>query len=103
RRRHTSFSRDWSSDVCSSDLRRRARPEPASLDGVEAPRDLRGNVLIIGFGRVGQIASQSPLARGAELSIIDNDPDVIRNAARYEIGRESCRETVEGREGHRAI
>lgn len=63
--------------------RRRARPEPASLDGVEAPRDLRGNVLIIGFGRVGQIASQSPLARGAELSIIDNDPDVIRNAARY--------------------
>src|SRR5690606_40080462 len=27
RRRHTSFSRDWSSDVCSSDLRHRARME----------------------------------------------------------------------------
>src|SRR5690606_39890963 len=26
RRRHTSFSRDWSSDVCSSDLSRTARP-----------------------------------------------------------------------------
>src|SRR5690606_40316559 len=25
RRRHTSFSRDWSSDVCSSDLRERAK------------------------------------------------------------------------------
>ena len=63
--------------------KRYARAEAASLDGVEAPRDLRGNVLIIGFGRVGQIASQGPLARGAELSIIDNDPDVVRNAARY--------------------
>ncbi len=63
--------------------KRYARAEAASLDGVEAPRDLRGNALIIGFGRVGQIASQGPLARGAELSIIDNDPDVVRNAARY--------------------
>src|SRR5690606_23461514 len=27
RRRHTRFSRDWSSDVCSSDLRLRAGPE----------------------------------------------------------------------------
>lgn len=63
--------------------KRTARAEAASLDGVEAPQDLRGNALIIGFGRVGQIASQGPLARGAELSIIDNDPDVVRNAARY--------------------
>ncbi len=63
--------------------KRYARAESASLDGVEAPQDLQGNALIIGFGRVGQIASQGPLARGAELSIIDNDPDVVRNAARY--------------------
>src|SRR5690606_23058316 len=28
RRRHTSFSRDWSSDVCSSDLNRVIRPNP---------------------------------------------------------------------------
>src|SRR5215475_4346965 len=27
RRRHTRFSRDWSSDVCSSDLREPSRPE----------------------------------------------------------------------------
>ncbi|MGE8321217.1 MAG: cation:proton antiporter, partial [Comamonas sp.] len=63
--------------------KRFVRTDAASLDGVEAPQDLQGNVLIIGFGRVGQIASQGPLARGAELSIIDNDPDVIRNAERY--------------------
>ena len=49
-----------------------------SLDGIEEPRDVQASVLIIGFGRVGQIASQGPLAKGAKLSIIDSDPDVIR-------------------------
>ena len=63
--------------------KRFARPAQALLDGVEAPRNLQGEVLIIGFGRVGQIASQAPLAKGAQLSIIDNDPDVIRNARPY--------------------
>lgn len=62
----------------------RLRPPPrVSLDGVEAAHDLRANVLIIGFGRVGQVASQIPLARGASLTIIDDDPDVIRNALPY--------------------
>lgn len=60
-----------------------ARAEAPSLDGIDSARDLRGNVLIIGFGRVGQIASQGPLARGAQLSIIDIDPDAIRAAAPY--------------------
>lgn len=64
--------------------KRTARPvAAAAMAGVEAPQDLQGNVLIIGFGRVGQIASQGPLAKGATLSIIDNDPDVIQNAAPY--------------------
>src|SRR5690606_41027120 len=30
RRRHTRFSRDWSSDVCSSDLAKAPQPEPPS-------------------------------------------------------------------------
>ena len=65
-------------------LRKRfARPQDVSLEGVEVARNLQGNVLIIGFGRVGQIASQGPLARGAQLSIIDIDPDVIRVAEPY--------------------
>ncbi|WP_293781153.1 monovalent cation:proton antiporter-2 (CPA2) family protein [uncultured Oxalicibacterium sp.] len=57
--------------------------QTASLDGVEEPRDVQATVLIIGFGRVGQIASQGPLAKGAKLSIIDSDPDVIRAAEPY--------------------
>src|SRR5690606_40074366 len=34
RRRHTSFSRDWSSDVCSSDLARALRAELERLESV---------------------------------------------------------------------
>src|SRR3712207_7705785 len=33
RRRHTRYWRDWSSDVCSSDLRRRLLAHSASLGG----------------------------------------------------------------------
>ncbi|WP_226576327.1 monovalent cation:proton antiporter-2 (CPA2) family protein [Acuticoccus sediminis] len=55
----------------------------ASMDGVDAVRDLKGRILLIGFGRFGQIASQALLSRGISLSVIDNDPDRIRDAARY--------------------
>lgn len=54
-----------------------------SMDGVDEPRDLSGNVLIIGFGRFGQVASQSLLARGYDVTIIDNDTDMIRSAADF--------------------
>src|SRR5690606_39999106 len=37
RRRHTRFSRDWSSDVCSSDLMIRAITEHAQRDGSTKP------------------------------------------------------------------
>jgi glutathione-regulated potassium-efflux system ancillary protein KefC/glutathione-regulated potassium-efflux system protein KefB len=63
--------------------KRLARPVAESMDGVETAHELRGNVLVIGFGRVGQIASQAPLARGAQLSIIDNSTDMIRGAEPY--------------------
>ncbi|MCR6654130.1 MAG: NAD-binding protein [Cellvibrionaceae bacterium] len=63
--------------------KRFASKRAKSMDGVEAAHDLHGNVLIIGFGRIGQIASQAPLAQGAKLSIIDIDPDVIRAVAPY--------------------
>lgn len=54
-----------------------------SMEGVEAARQLKGRVLLIGFGRFGQIASQVLLAKGVDLSVIDNDPARIRDAARY--------------------
>ena len=54
-----------------------------SMDGVEAAHDSQANVLVIGFGRVGQIASQGVIARGASLTVIDNDTHVIRDAEAY--------------------
>ncbi|MDO5606545.1 MAG: monovalent cation:proton antiporter-2 (CPA2) family protein [Paracoccus sp. (in: a-proteobacteria)] len=54
-----------------------------STEGVEAPRDLRGQVLVIGFGRFGQIALQMILARGADVTVIDTDPDRIREAEKW--------------------
>lgn len=55
----------------------------ASMDGVDAARDLKGRILLIGFGRFGQIASQALLSRGVDLAVIDRDPDRIRDAAQY--------------------
>jgi glutathione-regulated potassium-efflux system ancillary protein KefC len=63
--------------------RRFARAQSVSMDGVEPAHNLQGNVLIIGFGRVGQIACQAPLAQGAKLSIIEIDPEVIRAVEPY--------------------
>lgn len=55
----------------------------ASMEGVEAARDLSGRVLIIGFGRFGQIASQLLLSKGVNLAVIDTNPDRIREAGRF--------------------
>jgi glutathione-regulated potassium-efflux system protein KefB len=63
-------------------LRRRAQA-PASMDGIDQADGLRGNVLLIGFGRFGQVASQAFLARGLEVSIIDTDTEMIRDAGDF--------------------
>ena len=54
-----------------------------STDGVEAPDGLSGQVLIIGFGRFGQIACQPLLARKCVINIIDDDPEMIRAAETF--------------------
>jgi len=65
-------------------LLRRLLPAAAdSLEGVEAAADLKGSVLIIGFGRFGQVFSQALLARGFDVAIIDNDTEMIRAAGRF--------------------
>ncbi len=53
------------------------------MDGVEAAHDLEGTVLIIGFGRFGQVVSQLLLARGFDIAIIDTDTDMIRAATTF--------------------
>ncbi|MGL4961365.1 MAG: monovalent cation:proton antiporter-2 (CPA2) family protein [Inquilinus sp.] len=55
----------------------------ASMEGVDVARDLKGRILLIGFGRFGQIASQALLSKGVDLAVIDKDPDRIRDAGRY--------------------
>ncbi len=62
---------------------RLARPAAASMDGIDRADGLRGTVLIIGFGRVGQIVSQPILARGYSVATIDTDIEMIRAAAGF--------------------
>lgn len=58
-------------------------PEKPSMEGVEAVNNQRASVLLIGFGRFGQIASQPLLGQLCSITIIDIDPDAIRSAAEY--------------------
>ncbi len=53
------------------------------MDGVEEPDGQTGSVLIIGFGRFAQMVSQPLLARGVDVTIIDNDAEMIRAAADF--------------------
>src|SRR5439155_10886722 len=68
RRRHTRWPRDWSSDVCSSDLVAGRDPRPTKLHRIAAPRERR---------------------RAAALGGHEVEDGVIQ------IGRASCRERVE--------
>src|SRR5690606_40981648 len=82
RRRHTRFSRDWSSDVCSSDLAKRGdriMPARADMDPLEL-RDYLGWIVIV--------------------DVLDGGSDFYyrlvgtKVAHYFEIGRASCRESV---------
>src|SRR5207249_7536430 len=76
RRRHTSSKRDWSSDVCSSDLSRvseRTAELLAETRDVEIPR-----------GAVGRM-----IDRGERIA------DPLLEGVENEIGRASCRERVQ--------
>jgi len=55
----------------------------SSTEGYERPAGLTGAALVIGFGRVGQIASQFLLAKGYDISIIDSDVEMIDTARDY--------------------
>lgn len=57
--------------------------EQTSLENIPIAEGLSGKVLMIGFGRFGQVSSQLLLARGIDVTIIDNDIDMIQNAERF--------------------
>jgi glutathione-regulated potassium-efflux system protein KefB len=58
-------------------LAKRDEREADAFDGV------RGSVLLIGFGRFGQIVAQCLLAENVEVTAIDNDARMIQNAGRF--------------------
>jgi glutathione-regulated potassium-efflux system protein KefB len=51
-----------------------------STEGLPAPEDDGSAVLLIGFGRFGQVVSQPLFASGYRVSIIDIDPEMITTA-----------------------
>jgi len=57
--------------------REEPEPEPETFDGSH------GRVLVIGFGRFGQVVNQVLLAHGVDVTVIDRDVGRIRNAARF--------------------
>ncbi|BAK67159.1 glutathione-regulated potassium-efflux system protein [Sphingobium sp. SYK-6] len=63
--------------------RRLTRDAPVSLDGIDAADGLRGQVLCIGFGRFGQIVSQTLLARRVEMAVIETDVEMIHAAGNF--------------------
>jgi glutathione-regulated potassium-efflux system protein KefB len=65
-------------------VRRFAKPAVTeSLEGIPLAEGLEGSVLMIGFGRFGQVVSQALLARGVDVSIIDADVEMIRVAQSF--------------------
>ncbi|EOQ73339.1 monovalent cation:proton antiporter-2 (CPA2) family protein [Acinetobacter lactucae] len=54
-----------------------------SLENINVADGLSGSVLMIGFGRFGQVTSQLLLARGVDVTIIDNNIDMIQNAEKF--------------------
>src|SRR3712207_9137436 len=80
RRRHTKYWRDWSSDVCSSDLHSQPWISPALLLLVSA--------LIF-------TALNPDFARPGTLSLLVQQTAVIAALAIGQIGRASCRERVQ--------
>ncbi|MDB5543177.1 MAG: potassium transporter TrkA, partial [Hyphomicrobiales bacterium] len=61
----------------------RVRPAGQLPPAEIVPDGARGNVLVIGFGRFGQMVVQVLLRERVDVTVIDNDIERIRNAARF--------------------
>src|SRR5690606_41021973 len=92
RRRHTRFSRDWSSDVCSSDLLATELEAAEAASPPDATKVAGLKALIqqtdAEYTRVQKAVSESPAFRTAIAATIGN-----------QIGRASCRGRVQTWEG----
>ncbi len=65
-------------------LQKRFMPKSAPAhEERDEPHGLKGSVLLIGWGRFGQVASQALLARNADVTVIDTDVDMIRAVEKF--------------------
>src|SRR5207302_7912011 len=94
RRRHTRFSRDWSSDVCSSDLLSSSSSVSYTDGGVT--KTLTTSAQYDGWGRVIQSIDRNN-------GQVNTSYDVMGRVSSRKIGRASCRERVEGSVGGRLL
>src|SRR5207253_7285204 len=92
RRRHTRWPRDWSSDVCSSDLEPGARAKPGPA---QAGRSVHSKAYF-DEGIVRHSSKAAPLQNERfDPAAADFDEGIVRHAEPVEmdeIGRASCRE-----------
>src|SRR5690606_40886930 len=95
--RHTRFSRDWSSDVCSSDLVERQRQHVlvGGLEGhLELLLDLQQPVEVIGVAAVlaelGDLADALSYLAGHFRRIVDDDLVAAARSEERRVGKE-CR------------
>src|SRR5690606_39652769 len=86
RRRHTRFSRDWSSDVCSSDLFKLEWGPSSNMLTVQGDYYL---------GDLGLITGGNSDTRGGNFLVRWDKQLSDRSSIRLQIGRASCRETLE--------
>jgi glutathione-regulated potassium-efflux system protein KefB len=67
-------------DVFCTQRKKRSIADNPTYDTFEG---VTGSVLVVGFGRFGQLATQVLLAEGLDVTVIDNNVERIRNAARF--------------------
>lgn len=64
-------------------LRARVEDTGGTAPELDDFSEARGNVLVIGFGRFGQVVNQVLLAAGTDVTVIDRDIEMIRAAATF--------------------
>src|SRR5690606_40609648 len=87
RRRHTRFSRDWSSDVCSSDLPAAVSDVPASISAQATSPTPESTPAAV--------EPEPAVVEPEPAPVLDQQPEPVQPPA--QIGRASCRERVEAR------
>src|SRR5690606_40706743 len=95
-RRHTRFSRDWSSDVCSSDLaadtRAGAEAAPVQELGIREQRCFDRLRQLPAGVTLGFSAGRGGFLHARVKAQLDDPPRLLLDS---EIGRASCRERVQ--------